>query len=54
MDEMDKYLPLDEKIHVFFKDEVAFTVADIDRKFPDENIRAIYRAVDKQIGRAHV
>lgn len=49
MDEMDKYLPLDEKIHVFFKDEVVFTVADIDRKFPDENIRAIYRAVDKLV-----
>lgn len=45
----DDYLPLEEKIHVFFKDEVAFTVADIERKFPDEHVRAIYRAVDKLV-----
>lgn len=40
-------MPLEEKIHVFFKDEVAFTVADIERKFPEENRRSIYRAVVK-------
>lgn len=39
--------PLEEKIHMFFKDEVAFTYADVEARFPDEHSRAIYRALKK-------
>ena len=50
MDEYPQHLmPLEEKIHVFFKDEVAFTSEDVCRKFPDEHIRAVYRAIDKLV-----
>lgn len=48
MDEYpDHLMPLEEKIHVFFKDEVAFTADDVCRKFPDEHVRSVYRAINK-------
>lgn len=38
-------MPLDERIFVFFKDEIGFTVNQAAERFPDENKRAIYRAM---------
>lgn len=45
--EHSELFPLEEKIHLFFKDEIAFTFSDVEARFPDEHSRAIYRALKK-------
>lgn len=46
-DKASHLFPLEEKIHMFFKDEIAFNAEDVANKFPNENMRAIYRALNK-------
>jgi len=40
-------LTLEEKILVFFGDEIIFTAEDVQGKFPEEHQRTIYRALNK-------
>lgn len=40
------YLPLEERIYAFFSDELAFTAEDVQKTFPDESMRKIYRALN--------
>lgn len=50
MDELNvpqHLLPLEEKIFIFFKDQVLFSASEVKRKFPDEGEKAIYRALNK-------
>lgn len=47
MDEI--ILPLEDRIHLFFKEEIAFTTEEVMKRFPDENSRAVYRAIQKLV-----
>lgn len=40
-------MPLEERIYVFFKDQVLFSALEVRKKFPEEGEKAIYRALNK-------
>lgn len=44
-----EYMSLEDRIHLFFKEEVAFTTEDVQSRFPDEHQRTIYRAINKLV-----
>lgn len=45
----DYLMPLEDRVHLFFKEEIAFTVEDVSKRFPDEHVRSIYRAINKLV-----
>lgn len=43
---MSDYQPFEERVYAFFSNEIAFSAEDVQHRFPDENIRKIYRALN--------